>query len=111
MNYEKLLAGMVDECIDAITEAVRYAIADEEDIAITGVSMNDGYIELSYSETEEAAVIIIHDNDVGKNSPNLEKWLEKKLQYSVDWCRIDDEMEEERDAENELHRYLNYMRL
>lgn len=111
MNYEKLLQWMVDECIDAITEAVRDAIAEDEDRAITSVSMTDGFVELSYTPTDDVSVIIIHDNDLDKTSPNLEKWLEKRLRYCVDWYRLEDEMNEELESENELHRQLNYMRI
>lgn len=111
MNYDKVLLHFLGECIEEIEKSVREAIIEEADTAYGCVSTNDGYVVLAYTRADEVDVIIYHDNNGDKCSSDFEDWLERRLRYCVDWCEMEDELNEREEDERELHRTLNLMRI
>lgn len=88
------LATLKNEIVKEITKAICEARIEGDNYACVTVNTDAGYFDISTNEQDEKVVIISHDLDYDKESPNLEKWVEGIV---PDWWDVDAPDDDEED--------------
>lgn len=84
MKLQKLSSEIYKSILDAMVEAIEC----EETTACVTVNTDAGYFDVSTNEDDEKCCVVWHDDNKGKDSPNLERWAEEII---PDWADAADE--------------------
>ena len=100
------LAKFEEEIREALNEAVKNAIREEETVASETVNTNEGYIEIAVGRDRKFApeVFIYHDNGNDYTMPNLQAWIEniiKEYNGPINWLEVELEMLDDIDTSDE----------
>ena len=95
-----------EEIREALNEAVKNAIREEETVAGETVDTNEGYIEITVGRDRKFApeVFIYHDNGNDYTMPNLTAWIEdiaREYNGLINWLYIELEMLDDIDTSDE----------
>ena len=112
MELKKLVAA----CYDAIAEDIKESVKANLDNAIASVNTKDGYIDIYSIRNKHTRAYVYHDNDEDRDgiSTNLDAFLSERLDMEVDWSRLEEQVEEEREDMWNSHGfadesdYINY---
>ena len=88
--------GILQECVDRISEKMRDAVESGETYAAVTVNTECGWIDVSTDENDTVDVRVVHENNEEKDCPNITDALFDLIPC---WCDIEDEVNSGDDEE------------
>ncbi|MBQ0073654.1 MAG: hypothetical protein KBT34_05630 [Prevotella sp.] len=109
------LANFKEECLDALCEAVKQMLCDDDSFTCATVSTNNGYLDIGYhaDAKDHIEVIVYHDNEDANHPdynehericPRLAECIKQYLTENLSISELEEELEEEAYYDDIWHR-------